>query len=117
MAVPVSADARPLSTAMAGPSSPRSPVVNCVAYANTGKRMYDTTLDQISDVLAEPDTFMWLGLHEPDEALLLKIQEEFALHDLAIEDAQHAHQRPKIEVYDDTLFIVVHTSQFVDGKV
>lgn len=117
MAVPVSADARPLSTAMTGPSSPRSPVVNCVAYANTGKRMYDTTLDQISDVLAEPDTFMWLGLHEPDEALLLKIQEEFALHDLAIEDAQHAHQRPKIEVYDDTLFIVVHTSQFVDGKV
>ncbi|MBK8067159.1 MAG: magnesium and cobalt transport protein CorA [Rhodanobacteraceae bacterium] len=117
MAVPVSADARPLSTATSGPSSPGSPVVNCVAYANTGKRLYDTTLDQISDVLAEPDTFMWLGLHEPDESLLLKIQEEFGLHDLAIEDAQHAHQRPKIEVYDDTLFIVVHTSQFVDGKV
>jgi len=117
MSEPKSADTRPLSTSVAHGDSRRSPVVNCVAYASSGKRMYDTTLDEISDVLAQPDTFMWLGLHEPDEALLLKIQEEFALHDLAIEDAQHAHQRPKIEVYDDTLFIVVHTSQFVGGKV
>lgn len=117
MSEPNTADTRPLSTSVAHGDSRRSPVVNCVAYASSGKRMYDTTLDEISDVLAQPDTFMWLGLHEPDEALLLKIQEEFALHDLAIEDAQHAHQRPKIEVYDDTLFIVVHTSQFVGGKV
>ena len=117
MSEPNTADTRPLSTSIAHGDSRRSPVVNCVAYASSGKRMYDTTLDEISDVLAQPDTFMWLGLHEPDEALLLKIQEEFALHDLAIEDAQHAHQRPKIEVYDDTLFIVVHTSQFVGGKV
>jgi len=117
MSEPNSADTRPLSTAVAHGDARRSPVVNCVAYASSGKRMYDTTLDEISDVLAQPDTFMWLGLHEPDEAMLLKIQEEFALHDLAIEDAQHAHQRPKIEVYDDCLFIVVHTSQFVGGKV
>lgn len=117
MSEPNSVDARPLSTAVAHGDARRSPVVNCVAYASSGKRMYDTTLDEISDVLAQPDTFMWLGLHEPDEAMLLKIQEEFALHDLAIEDAQHAHQRPKIEVYDDCLFIVVHTSQFVGGKV
>jgi len=109
---------RPLpTTAKSDGSKTRPTVVNCVAYSFEGRRLRDTTLDEISDVLKEPDTFVWLGLHEPDEPLLLKIQEEFGLHDLAIEDAQHAHQRPKIEVYDDTLFIVVHTSQFVDGKV
>ncbi len=95
----------------------RGPVINCVAYNRNGKRISDITVDAISDVLKEPDTFIWLGLHEPDETLLLKIQEEFDLHELAIEDAQHAHQRPKIEVYDDTLFVVVHTAQFVGGKV
>ncbi|MBV6414102.1 MAG: magnesium/cobalt transporter CorA [Xanthomonadales bacterium] len=115
MAVLHPADALPLPVAAGGAA--RSPVVNCVAYAANGRRMYDTTLDQISDVLAEPEAFIWLGLHEPDDPMLLKIQEEFGLHELAIEDAQHAHQRPKIEVYDDTLFIVVHTSQFVEGKV
>ena len=109
---------RPLPTSPAAEGTKtRSSVVNCVAYSFEGKRLRDTTLDEISDVLKEPDTFVWLGLHEPDESLLRKIQEEFGLHDLAIEDAQHAHQRPKIEVYDDTLFIVVHTSQFVGGKV
>lgn len=117
MAEITSSETLPLPSAVFAGDPARSPVVNCVAYASNGKRLRDTTLDEISDILAEPDTFIWLGLHEPDETLLLKIQEEFGLHDLAIEDAQHAHQRPKIEVYDDTLFIVVHTSQFVGGKV
>lgn len=110
-------DAQPLSTAVFGTDHDHKSIINCVAYANSGKRVRDTTLEEISDILAEPGTYIWLGLHEPDESLLLRIQEEFGLHDLAIEDAQHAHQRPKIEVYDDTLFIVVHTSQFVGGKV
>lgn len=117
MAAVIDTHALPLPSAPEQGGKQRNPVVNCVAYASSGKRLHDLTLDAISDVLKEPDTFIWLGLHEPDEALLLKIQEEFGLHDLAIEDAQHAHQRPKIEVYDDTLFIVVHTSQFVGGKV
>lgn len=93
-------------------------VVNCVAYnTRDGKRIGDITLDAISDVLKEPDTFVWVGLHEPDEALLLKLQEEFDLHDLAIEDAQHAHQRTKIEAYGDSLFIVVQTAQLVNGHI
>ena len=92
-------------------------VVNCVAYLNTGRRLNHISIEAISDVLSEPDTFIWLGLHEPDETLLWKIQQEFGLHELAIEDAQNAHQRPKIEVYDDVLFIVLHTAQFVGGKV
>lgn len=85
-------------------------VINSVAYKN-GKRIGDITLDEISDVLKDDDTFVWVGLNEPNDTLLHKIQEEFGLHELVIEDAQAAHQRPKIEEYDDTLFIVLHTAQ------
>ena len=86
-------------------------VVNCVAYLNNGRRLNHISIEAISDVLSEPNTFIWLGLHEPDETLLWKMQQEFGLHELAIEDAQNAHQRPKIEVYDDVLFIVLHLVQ------
>jgi magnesium transporter len=92
-------------------------VVNCVAYRNNGTRIGDVGIDAISEVLKEPDTFVWVGLHEPDEALLLKLQEEFDLHDLAIEDARSAHQRTKIESYGDSLFIVVQTAQLVRGHI
>jgi magnesium transporter len=92
-------------------------LVNCVAYGKDGRKVRDVSLDEISDVLKDPDQFVWVGLLEPDEPLLLKLQEEFGLHDLAIEDAHNAHQRPKIETYDDTLFIVLHTAQVVGGKI
>jgi magnesium transporter len=92
-------------------------VVNCIAYRKDGSRIGDVTLEAISDVLAEPDTFVWVGLHEPDEELLLKLQEEFGLHDLAIEDAHTAHQRTKIETYGDSLFVVVQTAQLVEGRL
>lgn len=91
-------------------------VVNSVAY-RAGKRLGDVTIEEISEVLQEPDTFVWLGLWQPDEAFMRRVQEEFGLHDLAIEDALTAHQRPKIESYGDSLFIVVKTAQLVDGEV
>ena len=92
-------------------------VVNCVAYDAHGCRGKALTLDEISDVLAKPEGFVWVGLHEPDEALLERLQEEFGLHDLAIEDAHHAHQRPKLEVYGESLFLALHTAQRVDGAI
>jgi magnesium transporter len=91
-------------------------IVNCIAY-RAGKSLGDISIDAISEVLKEPDTLVWLGVHEPDTALLRKVQEEFSLHDLAIEDAQHAHQRPKLEAYGDSLFIVVETAQTQNDKV
>ena len=92
-------------------------VVNCAAYDRTGKRR-DVSLDAISDVLAVDDgSFVWVGLYEPEEGVLDKLQEEFGLHDLAIEDAQHAHQRPKLEAFGNTLFVAVHTAQHVDEHV
>jgi magnesium transporter len=92
-------------------------VVNCVAYSTSGKKVRDITIDEISDVIQNPDMFVWVGLHEPDEALLEKLREEFDLHELAVEDAHSAHQRPKIDVYADSLFIVAHTAQVVGGKI
>lgn len=95
-----------------------SMVVNCAIYSNeTGHKLNDITIEEISEALPRTDCFVWVGLHEPDESLLQKLQEEFGLHDLAIEDAHRAHQRPKIEVYGDSLFIVIHTAQVVDGKI
>jgi len=92
-------------------------VVNCAAYDAQGRR-HDITLDAISDVLANDDgSFVWVGLYEPDVSLLDKLQEEFGLHDLAIEDAHNAHQRPKIEAYGNSLFIALHTAQTVDSRI
>ncbi|MCC8363896.1 magnesium/cobalt transporter CorA [Lysobacter sp. A6] len=92
-------------------------VINCVVYDRNGKRA-DITLDAISDALAVDDgSFVWVGLYEPEDAILDKLQEEFGLHDLAVEDAQHAHQRPKIEAYGNSLFVAVHTAQSVDDRI
>ena len=91
-------------------------VINSVAYRD-GKRVATVTLDDISEVIKQPHTFIWVGLHEPDAALLKKMQEEFGLHELAIEDASKAHQRPKIEAYGESLFIVVKTAQILAEKI
>ncbi len=92
-------------------------LVNCVAYSADGHRLRDITVEEISDVLETPDQWVWVGVHEPTEQLLEKLQEEFNLHELAVEDAQNAHQRSKIEVYGDSLFLVAHTAQTVTGKI
>jgi magnesium transporter len=87
-----------------------SGIVNCAAYAG-GRRVADVRIEDISEVLKQPDRFLWIGLHEPGEDLLRKVQQEFGLHDLAVEDALRAHQRPKLEIYGDSLFIVLRTAQ------
>lgn len=96
-------------------AAPEPMVVNCVAYSSDGRRVRDITIEEISDFLEQPDGFVWVGLHEPDEALLEQLQEEFGLHDLAVEDAHHAHQRPKLDAYGDSLFLALHTAQLVGG--
>jgi magnesium transporter len=85
-------------------------IVNCAAYAN-GKKVANIPIKEVSTVLKERDRFVWVGLHEPSVELLTQVQKEFNLHDLAIEDAHRAHQRPKLEVYGETLFIVLRTAQ------
>jgi magnesium transporter len=85
-------------------------VVNCAAYAK-GRRVCDVELSGIAAALQDPERFVWIGLHEPSEEILRQVQREFGLHDLAVEDAHRAHQRPKLERYDDSLFIVLRTAQ------
>ena len=85
-------------------------IVNAAAYSE-GRRVAKVELNKVNEVLKQPDKFVWVGLHEPGEELLRQVQKEFNLHDLAIEDAHSAHQRPKLESYGDTLFIVLRTAQ------
>ena len=108
MSLPASASA----PASANPAC----VINCVHYDDEGKR-HDITLDAISDVIASGNGFVWVGLYDPNDDVLLKLQEEFCLHDLAIEDARNAHQRPKVETYGNSMFVVVTTAQMVDERI
>lgn len=91
-------------------------VMQCVAYTG-GKRIAEVTIEDISEVIQQKETFVWLGLREPNAALLTKIQEEFGLHELAIEDTRSAHQRPKLEEYGNSLFLVLQTAQLIQGTL
>ena len=82
-------------------------LVNCVAYQD-GKKLADIDKRQISDYVSRRDCFVWVALKDPDDAELAEMQEEFGLHPLAVEDARHGHQRPKIEEYGDMIFSVLH---------
>jgi len=93
-----------------------SMIMKCVAYQN-GVSIGDVTIEDISEVLKLEHTFIWLGLREANSELLGQIQQEFGLHDLAIGDACAAHQRPKIEEYGDSLFIVLHTAHLSGDQV
>ena len=83
-------------------------LVNSVAYRD-GRKLGEIEPREIRAYLAQPDTFVWMALKDPSEAELESMQKEFDLHPLAIEDARHGHQRPKIEEYDDDLFVVMQT--------
>ncbi len=85
-------------------------IVNAAAYSD-GKRIANVDLAGIEHTLQKEKTFVWVGLHEPEEDLLRQVQQAFHLHDLAIEDAHSAHQRAKLETYGDTLFIALRTAQ------
>jgi magnesium transporter len=90
-------------------------VINCVAY-ESGKRRAEVDLQEACPADAD-GAFIWVGLHAPDKELLRTVQQRFGLHDLAIEDALLAHQRPKLEIYGDSVFIALRTAQLVDRKL
>lgn len=82
-------------------------LINCVAYEN-GARLADLTVEEISDCFERPGCFVWVALLDATPSELGKMKEEFNLHELAIEDARHGHQRPKLEEYGESLFVVMH---------
>jgi len=83
-------------------------LINCVAYQD-GKKLADIATKDISDYVSRPECLVWVALSNPDPEELAEMQEEFGLHALAVEDAHHGHQRPKIEEYGDSLFCVLQT--------
>ncbi|GAB3415356.1 magnesium/cobalt transporter CorA [Massilia agilis] len=91
-------------------------LINCVAYQE-GKKLSDIPVEDISDYLAKPGCFVWVALRDADEAEMAKMQEEFGLHELAVEDAMRGHQRPKIEEYGESVFAVMHTVELKDGEL
>ena len=82
-------------------------LVNCVAYRD-GERVADIPLHQIRSTLDQGNTFVWVALKDPDDEELRTLEEEFDLPELAVEDAHHGHQRPKLEEYGQALFVVLH---------
>ncbi|MBU2410412.1 MAG: magnesium/cobalt transporter CorA [Gammaproteobacteria bacterium] len=82
-------------------------LINCAVYEN-GKKLADIPIERISEFASRPGCFVWVALHDatPDE--LAHLQSEFGLHALAIEDTHDGHQRPKVEEYADSIFVVMH---------
>lgn len=86
-------------------------LINCVAYRH-GNKLADIPVELISDYLGQPGCFVWVALRDASGEELALMQEEFGLHDLAVEDARHGHQRPKIEEYGNSVFVVLHLIEY-----
>ncbi len=82
-------------------------IVNCVAYQD-GRKVADIRVEEVSEYLKRPGCFVWVALKDPSNDELETMREEFDLHPLALEDATHGHQRPKIDEYGDSVFAVLH---------
>lgn len=91
-------------------------VVDCAMY-EAGHRIRSLDINDPEQMQVSPGRVIWIGLYEPDQAELARLQGYFGLHELAIEDAYRAHQRPKLELYGDTLFVVMKTALMEDGHV
>lgn len=81
-------------------------LINCAAYQD-GKKLADIPVGQIHLFVNEPGCFVWVALKDPEPAELEVMRKEFGLHELAVEDAQHGHERPKVEEYGQSLFVVM----------
>lgn len=91
-------------------------IVDSAVYEHGKRRPGEWDLPEVLDVArTDPDTFVWIGLHEPTPAEFADVAEEFKLHPLAVEDAIHAHQRPKLEIYEGMLFVVAKTARYDDA--
>lgn len=91
-------------------------LINSVAYQE-GNRLRDVPVAEVPQVLAERDRFVWIALKDPQPEELDLVHGIFSLADLAVEDARHGHQRPKLEEYGDELFVALHLPEFRDGEL
>ena len=89
-------------------------IVDSAVYQDGRRRDGDVDVHEAMEACRQPDAFTWIGLFEPTEEEFESIRSEFDLHPLAVEDAIHAHQRPKLEIFDGMVFIVLKTARYVD---
>jgi magnesium transporter len=90
-------------------------IIDCAVYQDGKRRPGELALHEAYEAGSVDNAFVWIGLYEPDAAEFESVRREFNLHELAVEDAIHAHQRPKLEVYDDTLFVVLKTARYLEA--
>ncbi|MFE4652082.1 magnesium and cobalt transport protein CorA [Streptomyces sp. NBC_01550] len=106
---------RPVDLSHPARSPLGSTVVNCVIYRDGVRQKAAPSVEEsVARVRKRGDGFVWLGLHEPTEAEFVRVAELFGLHPLAVEDAVHAHQRPKVQQYGDVLFAVFKSVAYVE---
>ncbi|MGE5636310.1 MAG: magnesium/cobalt transporter CorA [Nocardioidaceae bacterium] len=91
-------------------------IVDCAVYEHGKRREGELRVEHACLAGRRPGAFTWIGLYEPSENEFDSIRREFDLHELAVEDAVHAHQRPKLEVYGDMIFLVLKTARYVDPE-
>jgi magnesium transporter len=89
-------------------------IVDAAMYQDGHRLPGDFDFANAATLIAETDAYAWIGLHEPSEEELETTAKTFHLHELAVEDAVQAHQRPKLETYDHTLFVVTKPARYVD---
>jgi magnesium transporter len=89
-------------------------IVDCAIYEEGHRRDGQVDLTTAYGEHGEPGKFVWIGLHEPSPEEFDSLRREFDLHPLAVEDAIHAHQRPKLDVYGEMVFLVLKTARYVD---
>ena len=98
------------------PAGSEAGVVAAGVYAQ-GRRVRDIPIEEAGQWAKRPGHVVWIGLYEPSAELLRRVQKQFDLHEMAIEDAEQAHQRPKVEQYGEALFIVARTAQLDKGRI
>ena len=91
-------------------------LINCVAYQD-GRKLADIAVEEIDRFILQPGCFVWVALRDASDAELRQMQREFDLHELAVEDASHGHQRPKVEEYGHTLFVVMKLPELREGEL
>jgi magnesium transporter len=91
-------------------------IINCAVYQQ-GKKLTDIPLSDIAGYLKRSDCFVWVALRDTDAAEMKTMQEQFGLHELAVEDALLGKQRPKLEEYGDSLFAVLQTLEIQESEV
>ena len=92
-------------------------LVNCVAYQD-GHKIADVAVNEIHDYIGRPNCFVWVALSDPEPREIDDLKDQFGLHELAVEDAKHGHQRPKVEEYGSSLFAALHIVELQeDGEL